>query len=108
MATNISAHLTPARITLGAAGLVTKINCLGSTARVTFRAIATDCQLTYTGTDGAAIGASYQTLPADVTLQEDYTPHSNPTLATVGGLVLYIASVPGGGIVEVTTAGRGS
>jgi hypothetical protein len=98
MATTISALRAPARITLGAANVLTRVDLPERARRFTVQSIGVDCKIAWSGTDGQAIGAAYMTLPSD-NLVEIVVEDGKETVD--GGRSIYLASEAGGNVVEV-------
>ena len=105
MATTITGSTLPdvARITLsGTPNEATKVNVPAYIAKASVAAIAVDAKVSMSGTDGAAIGSTYVTVPAGSMLELSMVDGIGESTRTTA---IYIASATASAVVEVVVEG---
>ena len=105
MATTITGSTQPdvARITLrGTPNAATKVNVPAYIAKASVAAISVDAKVSMSGTDGAAIGSTYVTVPAGSMLELSMVDGAGESTRTTA---IYVASATASAVVEVVVEG---
>jgi len=105
MATTITGSTLPdaARITLsGTPNEATRVNVPAYIAKASVAAISVDSKIAFSGTDGAAIGSTYVTVPAGSMLELSMVDGAGESTRTTA---IYVASATASAVVEVVVEG---
>ena len=102
-ATVIAALHAPERITLGLAGIVTKVTCPADTRSILYVFEGSEGRLTYSGvTDGGAIGTDYIPIPAGALVELRHAEARWGKSHNTEASVVYLAAANGSTVVSVT------
>lgn len=105
MAVTLSLEV-PVRTTLGASDVATEFVIPKGADYLAFRFVTDAGKLAVSGTDGAAIGAAYETWDADVRSVRA-KPRPDSTAGVHGTVSVYLATTAGSTVVETTAMRRG-